>query len=942
MAFTNEEIIKLAGNVLAAGVIDAAGNSWYETLNPNSFITDPESIWSDMTSLKGLPADNFNQAVQNSVNNPDLIGRYGIDDDGTFNDTTALRLTPVAGTNNTTYICYNAFGDPSGGVQKNWIQPQLIPRSNGFPSSAYSPVIFSGLPSGGNRILTSSGNDGNWVSHFWNPAGGLLLISTDEAPPSAVFPSQDLYLCGFFYNGQTGGAGGSSGSSILLEDPNGRWRITAEDGAHLHFQRWDLEGGVPQWNTHFKIGASATTDGINLTKPYAINADLNLNSLEDGGDPILRPIFSVKDLDENFVYGNSDHTTVLETAKGKEVERAVTVINQQEFENRPLFDEDIVLDTTDTPEPDSVTEISWHSDINYSTDASHIRFNEIAFDVVESSDDVNGVPIRISVERQDGELVQENISLASLQAGVNGGFNFKTGYNFYTINPKYSDVRTARNITRLQLPIGYKVKLKGGTYTFFNTQTNQMENQFVPRQKSKVEYVNYVNVLDGSNVKEEVYKDSNVVLDHGVGSWYPTETTQFTSLASPSEHSDISRAVLGNYNSKTYVASGNEGLHILFQDDSTRRQFWTEPSVERRNAGDVPLQTKTISRLEIDVENLFASELQETIWDVVNIEKILPLFRYEGDTPISYRVSIESANSVGNFLLQENQTRYALLNKKGDTRFVINPANNPTDPDYHELRLPRETLTVDNFTKKKIVFEFHEPIKVYGNYINVTDPLDPEGTGTFIPSIKATVVRVFERPIVTGDDLEQRVDEIEGQQEWAYATQHNWPTIHEIPTDMWLADGDGEPIFWAEESGLAADQDEHQWLFDTGMEAYYQPLITQGTVANNNITLNPLVVHVPYDSVKEFSVVFGWDNSLNDDPLIETASFTFYIATHGRNADTQISIQVPKGASLIYNFTKRRNGRYGYRATPFNDNLASTSQVGDLSDTYPADPNPPI
>lgn len=219
MAFTDTEVLRLSGNVLAAGVIDSNPNSaWYEKFIANNFIIDPETIWAEMGRLRKLPASSFSEAVANSVANPDLIKRIGINSDGTFDDTTALRMTPVAGTNFTTYVSYIDFNNPSSGVQRSWIMPQMIPRSNGFPSAAYSPVIFSGLPSGGNRILTSTGNDGNWVSHFWNAAGGLLLIAEDSAPPSTTFPNQDIYICGMVYNGLTGGGVGVEGGDEYTQE----------------------------------------------------------------------------------------------------------------------------------------------------------------------------------------------------------------------------------------------------------------------------------------------------------------------------------------------------------------------------------------------------------------------------------------------------------------------------------------------------------------------------------------------------------------------------------------------------------------------------------------------------------------------------------------------------------------------------------------------------
>ncbi len=933
MAFTSEEIVKLAGAVLAAGTIDSHDSAWYEKLQPNSFIVDPSSIWSEMNSLKALPANNFAQAVSHAVSNSNIIGRYGINDDGTFNDATAIRLTPVAGTNNKSYVAFNTYNTPADGVQRNWIQPQLVPRANGFPSAAYSPIIFSGPPSNGNMISTAVGNDGNWVSHFWNPAVGMLLISDADAPPSASFPSTDIYLCGFFYNGQTGGAGGSSGNTITLEDEDSRWRITSEDSAHLHFERYDeVSDGVFDWSTKFKIGGSAATDGLVLTQPHGISVDLTTNSLDEDGSPELRELFTVSGENQDFNFGNSEHQTVLETKKGTEVQRADTVLSESTIDNRPLFDEDIVLDHTDSPEAGSFTEISWVSNINYNTDTTHIRFNTLAFDTLETTDDIKGVPVRVSVEDFDGNLQWENISLAGLNAGINGSVNLTTGFNFYDVNPKYKDVRFAKTITRLTIANGHRVKLSGGTYSYFDEVSGTIKNQFVPRQKAEVEYLSYVNILDESNFRDQIWKNSNTVIDNGVGVWYPIENNlQYTQLAAPAEHTKSNEAVLGNYNDKTYLASGKGGLHILFQDDSTRKEFWTEGDIGRLNSGIVPTAVIETDTITLDLESVFESELNTNHWDVVNVENFFPLIRYDGADPISYRVVIEST-SMGREQLQENINKYEFLDGKLNTQYKIDPTLNPDSPVYEKLRLPRKSFTVNRHTPRGIVYQFQEPVKVYGYYDN----------GTFVPSIKAQVVQVVESPIVTGDDLEERVDEIQGEQEWAYATEHNWPTLHEVPSDMWLTDEDGEVLFWSDLEALYGDTDEHQWIFTSGQEAYYEPMFAQGTATAtaNTFTVNPLVVHIPYDQVKNFDVSFAFGE---DWPQGCTGQLTIYIATHGRGLDTRIDINVPHNASIHYKFSTRRDGRYSYRATPYNVNLASTVVTGgDLSGTYPADPSPPV
>ncbi|AUR89056.1 coil containing protein [Vibrio phage 1.121.O._10N.286.46.C4] len=935
MAFTNEEIIKLAGSVLAAGTIDSNNNSnWYEKLEPNSFITDPASIWSDMAMLKTLPASNFTQAVANSVANDTLIGKVGINDDGTFDDATAIRLSPVAGTNNKSYVAYNTYGDPSDGVQRNWIQPQLIPRANGFPSAAYSPIIFSGLPSQGNMISTAAGNDGNWVSHFWNPAVGMLLISEADAPPSATFPSQDLYLCGFYYNGASGG-GSFSGDNILLSDPDNMWRIRL-DWPLLRFERREEQSdGTFVWNSYANMGHSIETDGITLSRPYDIKVDLNshdMNHDESGGHD-YRSVFSING-NNDFTFGNSQQQTVLETRRGEEVRRADTVLSGQELENRPLHDKLVVLDATDTAPADAITELTWVSNIDYFPLAEFIRFNELAFDVTTITDGEAFAPVRIAVEDLQGNLIQENVSVEGLNAGINGGFNFTTGYNFYTINPRYTDRRDATTIIRLTVARGHKVELTAGDYS----NPNDMPNlQIVPRQSARVEYVNHVDMLDESNMKELIHRNTHNFLDGSIGAYYPEEDPSvYTPFAAPAEHTNTSQAVLGNYNSATYMATGDEGLHILFQDDATRTEFWTDADRNRITANDLPVDYKDVYSITLDLDGVFSQEMDAKGWDVVNMLNVLPLMRSLSDTPITYRATVRS-NIDNGLTLQESQTHFAYLDGAVDPNHTLNPTQH-TNPTYTQLQLPRTAFTVNRATPRTVEFLFPERVRIYGNY-HQTTPWHRD----FVPSIKATVIKVIEEPVVTGSDLEQRVDELQGQQEWLYAVQNTLPTLHEIPSDMWLAGVDGEPIYWADEGALINHNDQHQWLFSEGMEAYYQPTANDGIINGNTFTPNPLVVHLPQETVKSFEVSFGWDNTIISNNAIDRIEFEFFLATHGRQSDQQISIFIPRGASITYSFTSRRDGQYGYRATPYNDNLASTANNG-LTEIagIPVDPNPPI
>jgi hypothetical protein len=939
MAFNNDQIIKLAANVLAAGTLDSSGNNWYETRNPNNFIIDPESIWSDLPLMKEFHAANFSQAVAHAVANPNYFELVGINEDGTFNDTTAIRMTPVAGTNNATYIAYNVYNDPSSGVRKNWILPHLLPRPNGSPSNAYQATIWSGPPSNGQRILTSTGNDGNWVSHFWNAAGGLLLISPNDAPPSTSFPSTDIWVTGICYSGQTSSGGGFSGNTILLQDPEGNWRVR-NDYPFLRLERKELNSnGDYVWNSYGNFGASIEVDGVRLSRPYSINVDLAADNLNDN-DPInLRSAFRVSGTEQDFTYGNSQQRTVLETKRGTELVRADAVRNEAEFENRPLFDQEIILDNTDTPEVGSFKEYSWVSNINYTQDADFIRFNQLAFEVLEASD--VQCPVRISVETLDGELIQENLPFTSLNAGIDGGFNLKEGYHFYNINPKYTDVRTAATITRLQIASGYKVKLSAGTYNYTDTRDGQVHSQVVPRQKARVEFLNYVNIFDQSNFREEVYKNAGILLDNGIHAYNRDFSDNVYPLVSVGEHNNAFMPVLGNYEDTTFIASGTGGIVALFDDPTTRTQIWTNGDRDRLEGNETPSYFKLLSEIEIDLNGVFDKELNTLKWNIVNAEYFLPLLRNDNPNPVGYRTTITS--TVVDHQFQESQSRYEFADGVITPSFTVPSTIDALEPSYVKLRLPRQRFTVDSNTPRKVKFQFQNPIKIYGYYKNVTNPSDPVGTGTFVPSIKAEVTRIFEEPLVTGDALEQRVDQIEGDNEWRIATDQNLPTLHVEDSLLVLADEDGEWLLWSDIDNLYSDQDLHQWVFTNGTECYFELGPEQGQVNNGLLNFYAAVVHVPYDTVTTFEVSFGWHEHWSSMNNVNYGWFTLYLDSGGRGFDHVMDINIPKNASMNWRFRRRRDGSYSYIATPMNDNLASVwLGEGNNIPNIPEDPNPPI
>ncbi|BAV81235.1 hypothetical protein [Vibrio phage VCPH] len=951
MAFQDNDILKLAGAVLAAGVIDTNTNaSWYEKRNANSFIIDPKSVWSDLPLMGDLHAANFAEAVQHANDNPNFFELVGINPDGSFDDDTAVRMTPVPGTNFSTYIAYRDFNDPQSGIIKNWIQPQLLPRPSGAASAAYQATIWIGKPSNGKRLLTTAGYDGNWVSHFWNPAGGLLLIAPDDAPPSATIDSQDLYITGFVYAGATGGGGGFSGSTILLEDPDGQWRIR-NDYPTLRFERKETDNlGLSVWNSYGNIGHSVESDGLTLTRPYSIKVDLAGN-LNDEVSPDYRSVFRLSGTDNEFIFGNSEQATVIETQKGTEIVRAAALREEVTIENRPFDDLVITLDSTDTAPPDSVKEWSWVSNIDYTQEVDYIRFNEILFDAIEIYDEDgilvdpdDYVPMRISVETLDGQLIQENVSIPGLNAGVDGNFNCKKGQHFYVIEPRYSDVRTAQTITRIRVADGYKVELKAGEYDYVDS-GNVLQTQVVPYQKAKVEFLDHAAIIDESNLIRKTWENTGIVLSNGIHTYYDGWSDNLHQLVGVGEHTTANHPVLGNYEGSTYVATGSEGLFVLFQDDTTRQEMWTNGDRERISSNKTATSFIETKELTIYLDGIFTTEMDDLGWDIVNIESIMPLIRYEGDEKIPFRVSINS-EILPDYRFQQNMTQFEFEDGRVIERHTIKPTIDADLPEYVPLQLPRQTFTVNRETPRRIIFQFADTVKVYGYYKDPTDPDDPVNTGTFVPSVKANVMRIFEEPIVTGDALEERIDSLEGASEWKEATTRNLPTLHVVPSLQVLADEDGEWLLWSDDISLFSSQDLHQWIFATGQEAHFELGVseTKAWDSTNKIAyFEDVVVHVPDDDVSGFEVSFTWDADLLNDYQVDYGVFVFYINSHGRGFDSRVQLNIPNNASVTWRFRQRRSGEYSYIATPMNNNLASVG-LGTASNipNIPEDPNPPV
>lgn len=195
MGFSNQERINMNSKALAAAVIDANPVAqWYESRNAFSFIVNGDGVLTEFSSVPA--AGSLAQARTNATNNPTII-----QDKSQVTD--AIRLTAVAGTNNSTWIAYSTYNDTSSAILKNWIQPQLVPQSTGASSNGYAIVLYDGDPnSGGTEVTTTDGTTGTgqnktvgWIFQY---STGILLLSDDFKGDVS-----DPYIMGFRYIGAT-------------------------------------------------------------------------------------------------------------------------------------------------------------------------------------------------------------------------------------------------------------------------------------------------------------------------------------------------------------------------------------------------------------------------------------------------------------------------------------------------------------------------------------------------------------------------------------------------------------------------------------------------------------------------------------------------------------------------------------------------------------------
>lgn len=181
---------------IAAGVFDANElGQWYDSQVPHVPVIRNRDV---LTEFEKIPeAATVTVARNNALSKPTIIQDYST-------NATAIRLSPVSGTNNSTFAATSTYGNLGDSSRlRNWIHPTKVPRSTGLMSAGYTVRVFQGNPaSGGVEILAASGLTGTGASAtpawIFSYDQGVLLVSKDYRTNLS-----NPYILGFRYIGKT-------------------------------------------------------------------------------------------------------------------------------------------------------------------------------------------------------------------------------------------------------------------------------------------------------------------------------------------------------------------------------------------------------------------------------------------------------------------------------------------------------------------------------------------------------------------------------------------------------------------------------------------------------------------------------------------------------------------------------------------------------------------
>jgi hypothetical protein len=292
MGFSQLERINIAAKALQAGVIDANPSSvWYEVFFPFTFVVSSEQVWTEMSTLRGLPASNLAIARNNAAANPTLIQDRS-------DTASATQMTLVPGTNFSTYATYTTPGDTSSDQLRNWLMPQLVPQGSGAPSNGYAIQLYNGDPNaGGLLVTTTEGQTGTGanktVGWTFNYANGLLLISADFYTETGIVPATFTpYIVGFRYIGKTAGDGAGAPDDAeyvtLSADPDLPNARTLDAGTGIEIT--DNGAGT---TVEVKLTDTGVTAATYTNATVTVDEQGRITSAESGasGTPRMRSSF---------------------------------------------------------------------------------------------------------------------------------------------------------------------------------------------------------------------------------------------------------------------------------------------------------------------------------------------------------------------------------------------------------------------------------------------------------------------------------------------------------------------------------------------------------------------------------------------------------------------------------------------------------------------------
>lgn len=327
--------------ILGSGNRNTAPNNfgWWEEYSTNDLVVRPLSIWGDIDSVP--PALDITTAQSNAAANPSLIEDYSL-------AANAIRLTPQ--TSVPTNRCWYATSiyDDMTTRMKNWIMPQLIPRTDvgneGQPSIGYAVRLWNGDPAvAGTEILLTAEIAGSVPAILMNYGAGAVVMANSFAGVTDV---TELYMTGFRYIGSAGGGGGGQvdfsinqaahGFTAVPPTPiyfdSGTWKAAKADSADTLGTHLVIEvSGVDNFKATNIGRITIASHTLTIGEYYFVSADTAgaLVSVEPEG--FSNPIVFIEDADTLHILPYRPSTVGTSLDPGWSAVLSFTYVNQATF-----------------------------------------------------------------------------------------------------------------------------------------------------------------------------------------------------------------------------------------------------------------------------------------------------------------------------------------------------------------------------------------------------------------------------------------------------------------------------------------------------------------------------------------------------------------------------------------------------------------------------------